>query len=101
MKDTIKLISRGEEHNYLKLLKKVGGGNSSSYLLKTTTTNMQVGYKKGNMFIIPSGGPEIAVGELLEDANMVVNKIDFIAGTGYIITFDLPIEEQVDKMLEL
>lgn len=101
MKDTIKLTSRGEEHHYLRLLKKVGGGDSSSYLLKSSTTNVKIGYREGKMFIIPSGGPEIAVGELLEDANMVVNKIDFIAGTGYIITFDLSIEEQVDKMLEL
>lgn len=101
MKDTIKLTSRGEEYHYLRLLKKVGGGDSSSYLLKSSTTNVKIGYREGKMFIIPSGGPEIAVGEILEEVGLVVNNIDYISGTGYIITFELPIEKQLDKMLEI
>ena len=39
-------------------------------------------------FIDPSGGPMIIEGCKLEEADATVRFIDFVIGTGYLITFE-------------
>ena len=89
MKDLIKLKSRGYEENYLKRLKKLDGSESKTYVLKVSTPYLRGGeVEGGKKFIDPSGGPMIVVGDYLEEAEVVVKSIDFIAGYGYTITFE-------------
>lgn len=89
MKDLIELKSRGEEHNYLRKLKKADGSESMTYLLKTSTYMMRSGnMPNGELFIDPAGGPMIIVGSYLEEAEAVVKSIDFVEGYGWTITFE-------------
>lgn len=89
MKDLIELKSRGEEHNYLRKLKKADGSESMTYLLKTSTYMMRSGnMPNGKLFINPAGGPMIIVGSYLEEAEAVVKSIDFVEGYGWTITFE-------------
>ena len=93
MKDLIELKSRGEEHNYLRKLKKADGSESMTYLLKTSTYMMRSGnMPNGKLFIDPAGGPMIIVGSYLEEAEAVVKSINHISGKGYAITFEVPTE---------
>lgn len=95
MKDLIELKSRGEEHNYLRKLKKADGSESMTYLLKTPTYMMRSGnMPNGKLFIDPAGGPMIIVGSYLEEAEAVVKSIDHVMGMGYTITFEVPPEEE-------
>ena len=88
MKDLIKLKSRDGAENYLKKLIKKDGSESFTYVLKTDVPYLRVGeVDNGRMFIDPSGGPMIIVGDYLEEANAVVESIDFVEGYGWIITF--------------
>lgn len=88
MKDLIKLKSRDGAENYLKKLIKKDGSESLTYVLKTDTPYFRVGNAgNGNRFIDPSGGPMIIVGDYLEEANAIVESIDFVEGYGWIITF--------------
>lgn len=88
MKDLIKLRSRGETENYLKKLIKKDGPESLTYVLKTSMPLLRVGeVANGRKFINPSGGPMIVVGDYLEEANAVVESIDFAGGYGWTITF--------------
>ena len=88
MKDLIKLRSRGEARNYLKKLAKKDGSESLTYVLKANVPYFRVG-KTANRkkFIDPNGGPMIVVGDLLEEANAIVESIDFTGGLGWTITF--------------
>lgn len=89
MKDIIKLYSRGETNNYLKKMKKPDGTESKTYLFKTDMPTLRVGTVEGNKkFIDPSGGPMIIEGCKLEEADATVKFIDFVIGTGYLITFE-------------
>lgn len=95
MKDLIELKSRGEEHNYLRKLKKADGSESMTYLLKTSTYMMRSGnMPNGKLFIDPAGGPMIIVGSYLEEAEAVVKSIDHVMGQGYAITFEVTPEEE-------
>lgn len=88
MKDLIKLRSRGGAENYLKKLIKKDGSESLTYVLKTDTPYLRVGeVANGRKFIDPSGGPMIVVGDYLEEADAMVESIDFTEGYGWIITF--------------
>lgn len=88
MKDLIKLRSRGGAENYLKKLIKKGGSKSLTYVLKTDIPYLRVGeVANGRKFIDPSGGPMIVVGDYLEEAEAVVESIDFAEGYGWTITF--------------
>lgn len=87
MEKIIKLNSRGDSNNYLKMLVKPDGTESKTYVLKTESPILRMGYIENNKFIDPSGGPMIVVGSLLEEANAIVKSIDYIAGFGYTITF--------------
>lgn len=88
MKDLIKLRSRGGAENYLKKLIKKNGSESLTYVLKTDTPYLRVGeVANGRKFIDPSGGPMIVVSDYLEEADAVVESIDFAEGYGWIITF--------------
>lgn len=88
MKDLIKLKSRDGAENYLKKLIKKDGSESFTYVLKTDVPYLRVGeVDNGRKFIDPSGGPMIIVGDYLEEANAVVESIDFVEGYGWIITF--------------
>lgn len=87
MKDLIKLRSRGGAENYLKKLIKKDGSESLTYVLKTDTPYLRVGeVANGRKFIDPSGGPMIVVGDYLEEADAVVESIDFVEGFGCTIT---------------
>lgn len=86
MEKIIKLNSRSDSNNYLKMMMKPDGTESKTYVLKTEFP-IRMGYIDNNKFIDPSGGPMIVVGSLLEEANAVVKSIDHIAGFGYTITF--------------
>lgn len=94
MKDLIELKSRGEEHNYLRKLKKADGSESHTYMLKTSTYTMRRSglTDKKKKFIDPAGGPMIVEGEYLEEAEAVVKSIDHVMGQGYAITFEVPTE---------
>ena len=88
MEDLIKLKSRDGAENYLKKLIKKDGSESFTYVLKTDVPYLRVGeVDNGRKFIDPSGGPMIIVGDYLEEANAVVESIDFVEGYGWIITF--------------
>ena len=99
MKDLIELKSRGEEHNYLRKLKKADGSESMTYLLKTSTYMMRSGnMPNGKLFIDPAGGPMIIEGEYLEEAEAVVKSIDHVMGQGYAITFEVTPEEEQELL---
>ena len=88
MEDIIKLRSRYEAINYLKKMSKPDGTDSKTYVLKTDVPTLRVGeVQGGNKFIDPSGGPIIIVGYKLEEADAVVESIDFAEGYGWTITF--------------
>lgn len=88
MKDLIKLRSRGGAENYLKKLIKKGDSESLTYVLKTDIPYLRTGeVANGKKFIDPSGGPMIVVGDYLEEADAVVESIDFVEGCGWTITF--------------
>lgn len=88
MKDLIKLRSRGGAESYLKKLIKKGDSESLTYVLKTDIPYLRTGeVANGKKFIDPSGGPMIVVGDYLEEADAVVESIDFVEGYGWTITF--------------
>lgn len=102
MKDLIELKSRGEEHNYLRKLKKADGSESITYLLKTSTYMIRNGnMPNGKLFIDPAGGPMIIVGSYLEEAEAVVKSIDYVIGMGYTITFEVPPEKEQELIMQL
>lgn len=87
MKDLIKLRSRGGAENCLKKLIKKDGSESLTYVLKTNSPYIRTGkLNNGSEFVDPSGGPMIVTGDYLEEANAVVESIDFAEGYGYTIT---------------
>lgn len=89
MKKIIKLNSRGDANNYLKMIVKPDGSESKTYVIKTDIPTLRMGYvDEKRKFIDPSGGPMIVEGSLLKEANAVVKSIDFIAGYGHTITFE-------------
>ena len=92
MDKIIKLHSRDNTNNYLKMLMNPDGSESKTYVLKTDTPSLRVGEVGGtcyiHKFIDPSGGPMIVEGSLLEEAKAIVKSIDFIAGFGHTITFE-------------
>lgn len=88
MEELIKLNSRYNTKNYLKKMKKSDGSDSKTYVLKTETPLIRGGWTDTkHKFIDPSGGPMIAEGSILPEANAEVSSIDFIEGYGYTITF--------------
>ena len=88
MNDVINLNSRGFEKNYLKRLKKPDNSESKTYMLNISNPYLRSGYVDNNKkFIDPSGGPMIVEGERLEEADAIVESIDFVTGHGYTITF--------------
>lgn len=99
MEDTIKLKSRGGEYNYLRKLKKADGGESTTYLLKTSSPVLRSGnMPNGNLFVDPSGGPMITVGEYLKDAKAIVKSIDFVPEIGTTITFNILLESDEELL---
>lgn len=85
MKNIIILNTRDGTENYLKRLpewKKI-------YLLKTELDTVRVSQdKEGYVFVDPSGGPLIARGAYLEEADAVVKSINHLQGQGFTITFE-------------
>ena len=85
MKDIIILRSRGDTKNYLKKLPE----EEKTYLLKSELDTVRVSQdKEGYVFVDPSGGPFIARGAYLEEADAVVKSIDYLQGQGFTITFE-------------
>lgn len=88
MEKLIKLNSRGEDYNYLKLMPKSDGSESKTYLLKTENPYINTGYSDDKRFYVdPSGGPMMIVGETLENVGKI-KSIDLVYGYGYFITFE-------------
>ena len=88
MEKIIKLKSRYEENNYLKLMSKPDGSESKTYLLKTENPFINTGYDENKKFFVdPSGGPTITVGKELEGVG-IVKSIDLVYSYGYFITFE-------------
>jgi hypothetical protein len=90
MKEIINLKSRGNNKNYLRLLKKLDGSESKTYLLKTKGHTIRNGYleEDSRFYIEPPGGKAIIVGNILPEAELVVKSIDFVFGKGFAITFE-------------
>lgn len=85
MKNIIILRSRGGTKNYLEKLPEEG----KTYLLKSELDTIRVSQdKEGYVFVDPSGGPFIARGAYLEEADAVVNSINHLQGQGFTITFE-------------
>lgn len=85
MKDIIILRSRDGTKNYLKKLSE----EEKTYLLKSEPDTVRVGEGRGGfIYIDPSGGPFIAKGAYLEEADAVVKSIDHLQGQGFTITFE-------------
>ncbi len=85
MEDIIKLDSRGKK--YLKKLKRLDNSESKTYVYKSEYPTIVSGHTKdGEMYISPSRGPMIIVGQPLQD-QLVVKSIDYVEDYGYTITF--------------
>lgn len=87
IENTIKLCSRGNETNILKLLKSPNKDNSDTYVLKTKSPISRAGYIGRDQYIGPPGGALIIENSILKEANRVVKKINYIIKYGYTITF--------------
>ena len=86
MKEIIILKSRDGSKNYLKRLSE---DNPKTYLLKTEFGAVGVGVdEQGYVSVDPSGGPFIALGSYLAEAEAVVKSIDHLLEQGFIITFE-------------
>lgn len=84
MKDIIILRSRDGSKNYLKKLPE----EDKTYLLVTDIDSVRISSdKEGYIFVDPSGGPMIARGAYLEEADAVIKSIDHIEGQGFSVTF--------------
>lgn len=85
MKEIIILKSRDGSKNYLKRLE----DNPKTYLLKTEFDTVRVSEdEQGYVFVDPSGGPFIARGAYLDEADAVVKSIDYLKGRGFTIIFE-------------
>lgn len=94
MKNLIKLRSRGGAKNYLKKLIKKDGSESLTYVFKTDAPYIRAGeVSDGRKFLDPSGGPMIVVGDYLEEAEAIVESIDFTERYGWTITFKKNIDD--------
>lgn len=88
MEKLIKLNSRGEDNNYLKLMSKSDGSESKTYLLKTENPYISTGYIDDKKFFVdPSGGPMMIVGNNLEGVGKI-KSINLVYGYGYFVTFE-------------
>jgi hypothetical protein len=89
MESTIHLRSRRGEKNYLKKIRKVDGEESKTFLLKTSTPTFGAGYTENKkVYVNPAGGPLMAEGEILKEADAKIKFINFIEGRGCFITFE-------------
>lgn len=83
--DKIELKSRyGDIH----ILEKI---EDKKYKFLPSDNYMRCGlteYKNKYHFVDPSGGPFISVGSILPEVNSKVKDIEFIEGTGTVITFE-------------
>ena len=85
MKNSIILRPRDGTKNYLEKLPE----EEKTYLLKSELDTVRVSQdKEGYVFVDPSGGPFIAKGAYLEEADAVVKSIDHLQGQGFTITFE-------------
>lgn len=85
MRNIIILNTRDGTENYLKKLP----GKEKIYLLKSELDTVRVSQdKEGYIFVDPSGGPFIAKGAYLEEADAVVKSIDHLQEQGFTITFE-------------
>lgn len=84
MKEIIILRSRDGSKNYLKKLP----DKDKTYLLVTDIDSVRVSSdEEGYIFVDPSGGPMIARGAYLEEADAVIKSIYHIEGQGFSVTF--------------
>ena len=86
MDKTIKLSARERIKNWLEHLE------DKTYLLHSQYDNVRCGIDPEDSevitFVDPPGGPFIAVGHKLLEANAKVKSIEHISGKGFAITFE-------------
>ena len=89
MKDIYQLKSRDGTRNSLKKLLRKDGSESKTYQIKTSAPTLRTGKLSDDSdFIDLSGGPMIAVGKPLQDADgAIVKSIDFAEQLGFLVTF--------------
>lgn len=84
MRNIIILSTRDGTKNYLKKLPE----EEKTYLLKTELGTIRTSEdNKGYVFIDPLGGPIIARGAYLNEADAVVKSIDYLQNQGFAVTF--------------
>lgn len=89
MDKIIKLNSRYNSDNYLKLLEKPDGSESKTYVLVTESPTVRLGYTNaGVKFLDPDGGPMIVADEIIPGTELKVKFIEFIPEIGHVITFE-------------
>lgn len=82
MEKKIKLNTHDGSNNYLKQIE-----DSDKYILKTQFDFMRGGHlDNGHMFIDPSGGPMLVVGDTIEGTDLKIKGIEFTKGFGWILT---------------
>lgn len=85
MRKVIILKSRYGMKNFLERLP----GDTKTYLLKTEIDTLRASEDdEGYVFVDPSGGPFIARGAYLEEADAIVKSIGYLEGQGFTITFE-------------
>lgn len=84
MGKTIKLNTHDGSKNYLKQIE-----DSNKYILKTQFDFMRGGHlDNGHMFIDPSGGPMLVIGDTIAGTDLQIVGMEHIKGTGWILTLE-------------
>lgn len=84
MAKKIRLNTHDGSNNYLKQIE-----DSNKYILKTQFDFMRGGtLPDGHVFIDPSGGPMLVVGDTIKGTDLKIKGIEFIKGTGWILTLE-------------
>lgn len=82
MEKKIKLNTHDGSNNYLKQIE-----DSDKYILKTQFDFMRGGtLANGHVFIDPSGGPMLVVGDTIAGTDLKIKGIEFTKGFGWILT---------------
>ncbi len=101
MNDIIQLKLSTEEHNYLRKLPKLDGSESFTYKLCTSNPSIEAGFLGNSKYIRPAGGPVITENDFLEEAEAIVDHVDYVLGYGYTVSFRIPDENLIESVLEL
>lgn len=102
MNDIIQLKLSTEEHNYLRKLPKLDGSESFTYKLCTSNPSIEAGFLGNSKYIRPAGGPVITENDFLEEAEAIVDHINYVMGYGYVVSFRISEDKNlIRSVLEL